>query len=139
MTTTATETLTEAGKSIGYEGGLTISLPVKDLAKSIEFYENVVGFKIQYRLDDMGWCELTTSVPQVNIGLSQVESPNPGGQTPTFGVADIDRARKVLEGRGVKFDGDTMEIPDMVKLATFFDPDGNPIKLYQDLSGQMPE
>ena len=139
MTTTATETLTEAGKSIGYEGGLTISLPVKDLAKSIEFYENVVGFKIQYRLDDMGWCELTTSVPQVTIGLSQVESPNPGGQTPTFGVADIDRARKVLEGRGVKFDGDTMEIPDMVKLATFFDPDGNPIKLYQDLSGQMPE
>ena len=33
----------------------------------------------------------------------------------------------------MKFDGETIEIPEMVKLATFFDLDGNPIKLYQGL------
>jgi len=138
MSATATDTLTEAGKSLGYSGGLTISMPVKDLNKAIEFYENVVGFKTQYRLDDMGWAELTTSVARVNIGLSQVETPKVGEQTPVFGVDDIDRARKVLEDRGAKFDGDTMEIPDMVRLATFFDLDGNPIMLFQSLSDEMP-
>ncbi len=44
---------------------------------------------------------------------------------PHSGVKDIAQARAGLEGKGVKFDGDAVEIPGMVKLATFFDPDGN--------------
>ena len=36
----------------------------------------------------------------------------------------------------MRFDGPTQEIPEMVKLATFYDPDGNKLMLYQDLSGQ---
>jgi predicted enzyme related to lactoylglutathione lyase len=58
--------------------------------------------------------------------------------TPTFGVKDIEHARSQLEGNGVRFDGDTIEIPEMVKLATFFDPDGNSLMLYQTLCDQMP-
>ena len=46
---------------------------------------------------------------------------------------DIDAARSALESRDVRFDGDTMTIPDMVRLATFDDPDGNKLMLYQDL------
>jgi len=37
-----------------------------------------------------------------------------------------------------EFDGDTIEIPELVKLATFFDPDGNSLMLYQSLSDQAP-
>jgi hypothetical protein len=51
----------------------------------------------------------------------------------TWGVKDIDAARKVLESKKVRFDGPTQEIPGMVKLATFFDPDGNPMMFYQDM------
>jgi hypothetical protein len=36
----------------------------------------------------------------------------------------------------VKFDGPTQEIPGMVKLATFFDPDGNAMMFFQDLQTQ---
>ena len=86
----------------------------------------------------MGWCELSTSVDGVNVGLSQVESLKPGGPTPTFGVTDIDQARSQLEGKGVRFDGDTIDIPQMVKLATFFDPDGNSLMFFQSLSDEMP-
>ena len=50
-----------------------------------------------------------------------------------FGVADIDAARVELEAKGVVFDGDTRELPGMVKLATFFDPDGNRYMLAQSL------
>lgn len=49
---------------------------------------------------------------------------------------DIDSSRKQLEDKDVRFDGDTMEIPGMVKLATFYDPDGNKMMLFQTL-GEM--
>ena len=32
--------------------------------------------------------------------------------------------------------GDTQVIPEMVKIATFYDPDGNTLMLFEDLSGQ---
>ncbi len=120
---------------LDYDGGLTCAMSVKDMGKSIQWYQDILGFKLQYRLDDMGWCELETDVKGVNVGLSQVESPQvKGGATLTFGVKDIDAARKQLEAKDVRFDGDTMTIEGMVKLATFFDPDGNKLMFYQSLS-----
>jgi predicted enzyme related to lactoylglutathione lyase len=69
------------------------------------------------------------------VGLSQVEKPKvEGGPTLTWGVKDIEAARAELEGKGVKFDGETRVIPEMVKLATFFDPDGNHLMFYQSLA-----
>lgn len=133
--TTSTESLNDAGRALGYDGGLTLALSVSDLDRGIAFYRDVVGFNLVYRLDEMGWCEFTTSVPGVNVGLGVVESPQPGSQTPTFGVRDIEHARRELEARGAIFDGETVEIPGLVRLATFHDPDGNPIKLYQSLEG----
>ena len=59
------------------------------------------------------------------IGLGQTEELKHGGTVPTFGVKDIVAARAHLESLGTKFDGDTYEIDGMVKLATFYDPDGN--------------
>ena len=135
---TTSTTLTEAGLSLGYNGGLTIAFQVTDIAKSIDWYQNVLGFKLAYQVEEMGWCELSTSVDGVNVGLSQVETPKPGGPTPTFGVNDIDQARRQLEDKGVRFDGDTIEVPDMVKLATFFDPDDNSLMFFQSLSDQIP-
>ena len=120
--------------ALNYDGGLTCALKVTDLDKSVKWYQDILGFKLLYKLDDMGWCELETSVARVNVGLSQVEKAGgEGGAVPTFGVKDIDEARAQLESKDVRFDGPTQTIPDMVKLATFFDPDDNAIMLYQDL------
>ena len=57
-----------------------------------------------------------------------------GGTTPVFGVNDIVSSRSELEDKGVTFDGETVEIPGMVKLATFFDPDGNAYMLAESLN-----
>lgn len=120
---------------LGYDGGLTCSMQVSNLDKSMAWYRDTLGFNILYKLDDMGWGEMSTEVARVNIGLGQVEKPLVGGTKLTFGVKDIDKSRKLLEAKGVKFDGATQEIPGMVKLATFFDPDGNIVMFYQDLAG----
>ena len=52
---------------------------------------------------------------------------------PTFTVKDIEAARAHLESLDTRFDGDTYEIDGMVKLATFYDPDGNAWMLAQRL------
>jgi CreA protein len=139
MTSTTTEMLTPAGQSLGYTGGLTIAFQVKDITRSIDWYQNVAGFKLVYHLQDMGWCELSSPVDKVYVGLSQVESPKIGGPVPTWGVKDIDKARAQLEGAGVRFDGPTQEIPGMVRLATWYDPDGNALMLFQSLSDALPK
>jgi len=137
MTTAPAHKPSAAKSPLGYDGGLTVSYQVKDIKLAIDWYQSVLGFKLLYHLEDMGWCELATEVNRVNVGLSQVEQPNIGlcGKL-TWGVKDIDAARKLLELKKVRFDGPTQEIPGMVKLASFFDPDGNPMMLYQSLSEQ---
>jgi len=120
--------------ALDYNGGLTCSIKCTDLKKSIQWYQDVLGFKLLYQMDEMGWCELASSVERVNVGLSQVEKTGgAGGATLTFGVKNIDAARKTLEGNKVRFDGPTLVIEGMVKLATFFDPDDNALMLFQDL------
>lgn len=119
---------------LNFDGGMTLALQVKDRKKSGDWYQSRLGFKLLYDVAEIGWCELATPTAGVNVGLSQVETPKTGaGPTPTWGVTDIAAARKQLEAQGVRFDGATQEIPGMVKLATFFDPDGNALMLYQDL------
>ena len=41
--------------------------------------------------------------------------------------------RAYLEGEGVRFKGDTSQVEDMVRLATFYDPDGNALMLAEQL------
>jgi predicted enzyme related to lactoylglutathione lyase len=119
---------------LNYDGGLTLATQVKDLKASIKWYQEVLGFTFLYEVPPIGWAELATETKGVNIGLSQVEKPKTGaGPVPTFGVKDIDEARLMLESKKVRFDGPTHTIEGMVKLATFFDPDGNALMLFQDL------
>ena len=119
-----------------YADGLTVSMPVSDLDKAIAWYESVLGFSLLYRMDEMGWCEMKSPVTDVNVGLSVVEQPNPGGATPTFGVSDISAAKGLLEAADVRIDGDVMTIEGMVKLVTFYDPDDNALMFYQNLGEQ---
>jgi catechol 2,3-dioxygenase-like lactoylglutathione lyase family enzyme len=123
--------------TLNYDGGLTIAMNVANLKRSAAWYQDVLGFKLLYQVDEIGWCELQTEVAggKVSVGLSQVEGPKVGGgPTPTFGVKEIDKARAILEEKKVRFDGPTREYSGMVKLATFYDPDGNTLMLYQSLA-----
>jgi len=121
--------------AIDYDGGLTCAISVTSLDRSIPWYTDVLGFSLLYRLENMAWCELTTGVERVNVGLSEVEEAGgKGGATPTFGVADIEAAKAELDGHGVRQDGPIQDIPGMVRLLTFYDPDDNALMFYQDLS-----
>lgn len=108
------------------ESELTCSVGVTSLDASIGWYERVMLCTLLYRADEIGWCELATPMAGVHIGLSQLESVvQGGGATNVFEVADIDAAKAHLDAQGVRQDGDIQHVPGMVRLLTFYDPDGN--------------
>ena len=119
--------------AISYDGGLTCALGVTNLDRSIDWYRRVLGFELLYRSEDIGWCELKTGVERVNVGLSERRTAGgEGGATLTFGVEDLEAAKAALDAAGVRQDGDIVEIPGLVRLLTFFDPDDNAMMFYEE-------
>jgi catechol 2,3-dioxygenase-like lactoylglutathione lyase family enzyme len=119
--------------AIDYDGGLTCSCGVTDLDRSIAWYRDVLGFDLLYRVEEIAWCELKTGVARVNIGLGVREAAGgSGGATLTFGVTDIEAAKAELDRHAVRQDGPIRDIPNMVRLLTFFDPDDNALMFYQE-------
>lgn len=120
---------------IAYVPELSASMSVSDMNASITWYQKVLGFNLLFRDDDLGWCELSTGVPGVTVGLAQSENvAQGGGATNVWGVKDIEEAKAQLDAHLVKQDGGIQIVPDMVKLITFYDPDGNAMMFAQSLA-----
>ena len=121
---------------ITLDATITIALSVSDRHKTAQWFQDMLGFELMYHADEAGWSEVATNTPGVTIGFGEQAKPQPGNAVPVFGTADIAAARKALEDAGVKFDGPTDTVPEMVSTATFYDPDGNALMLAQDLTKQ---
>jgi catechol 2,3-dioxygenase-like lactoylglutathione lyase family enzyme len=122
---------------IDWAGESTAALSVTDYDRSLAWYRDVLGWEVVFELPEWKWAQLQSPVKGMLVGIGQSEEvPDGGGATLTFTVSDIEAARGYLEGKGVKFDGDTRQVEDMVRLATFYDPDGNTLMLAQQLNGR---
>ncbi|WP_422344255.1 VOC family protein [Parasphingorhabdus sp.] len=119
--------------TISYDGDLTVSMGVSDIDASIEWYRNILNFELLYKNEEIAWGEMSTGLANVNLGLSQVETVEKGGgATPVWGVTDIVEAKASLDAAKVKQDGDIQHIPGLVKLLTFYDPDGNAMMFFEN-------
>jgi predicted enzyme related to lactoylglutathione lyase len=120
---------------LGVKPELTLSVLVTDFPAARRWYTEKLGFQELYAVEEVGWAELQTPLAGATIGLNRLDGAHPGAGsvTITLGVTDIDATRAELERRGVMFDGPTNEIPGMVRLASFHDPDGNSLMLAQTL------
>lgn len=120
-------------ENLGFTGKLVCSVSVSDHKKSAQWYVEILGCEVVFGNEEMGMSYLSTPVENVWLDLSQVENPNVKGPALVWGVKSVDGARAAIESKGVKFDGPTREFGGMVKLATFFDPDGNTLMFYENL------
>ncbi len=116
-----------------YDGIFTPWINVRDAAAAAAWYSRVLGLEPEFSLDDHGWCELGTGIERVAIGLHQADDGRPGGATLTLGVLDLDAELSRLEELGVQLDGPVTTIAGLIKMASFRDPDGNPLMLCQVL------
>jgi predicted enzyme related to lactoylglutathione lyase len=119
---------------LGFTGKLVCSIPVKDHKTSAKWYADMLGCEVVFENDELGMSYMSSPLPNVWLDLSQVEKVQNGGPSIVWGVSDADAARAEIEGRGVKFDGPNRSFGGMVRLSTFFDPDGNTLMFYENLS-----
>ncbi|MFY9610677.1 MAG: VOC family protein [Blastocatellia bacterium] len=108
---------------------------VGDLERAKKFYSEVLGLKKTIEIP--GWVEFSHAEGAASIGLNQMrENDDERGATVVLRVDDLARAREDLKKKDVKFEGSVEEIPGVVRIATFRDPDGNRLQLVQVLAVQ---
>jgi lactoylglutathione lyase len=107
-----------------------VTVTVSDLSKSVQFYVETLGLKMQYEPD--GHFALIQA-PGLTIGLlylggeqGSVDKPS-GAMSIGFEVQDLDSAVRTLESRGVRFH-DYVE-GKAAQVVHFSDPDGNTLYL----------
>ncbi len=106
----------------------SIVLAVGDMNKSIKFYRDVLGFKVDYK--SPGWSELKGG--NFYLGLYQSKPKQPaGGSLPTFEVKNIKKLVADLTKKKVKFIDELYE-EDYGWMAVFSDPDGYCYELFQE-------
>jgi catechol 2,3-dioxygenase-like lactoylglutathione lyase family enzyme len=107
-----------------------VSFLTQDLARAKRFYTEVLGLEIETE----GESDMELRAGQVTLdifdpsSIGQPFAPSPAGLA--LRVDDVDAARAELEGKGVVFDGETIETG-VCKQAWFKDPDGNALMLHR--------
>lgn len=104
----------------------------RDIERSIAFYRDKLGFTLKRRFGER-FADLVG--PGVSILIhekleNQPERIPSGILSIGLQVSDIDAARRLLEERGVVFEGETVEI-DALKIAFTSDPDGVPLYIVE--------
>ncbi|MEM7164825.1 MAG: VOC family protein [Planctomycetota bacterium] len=112
-----------------FQSVIVVQLAVKDIDAAVKFYTKTLGLELGYQIDAIKWAQIKTPVPGFTLGIGEDRTAKGSGTASVnLAVADTDAVRKMLEERGVKF-SQTMEIPGVVRLADFTDPDGNRLRL----------
>ena len=108
-------------------------VPVVDYERAKSFYQDDLEFELVLEDKTANWAEFQISPgAKVAIHAVKVTNANPVGAL-VLEVESLEKAELWLRGKGIKI-FDKEEIPGLVKLASFTDPDGNLIQLSQSLA-----
>ena len=108
-----------------------ISVPVTDVERSKRFYGETLGLQ---QIGNQAFPEFQLGE---NVSLYLLDPTKIGGQftgphtaSIALRVPDVEEARRELEAKGVKFEGDTFDTS-VCHMAHFRDPDGNVLMLHR--------
>ena len=118
-------------------GAFSISLKVKDIKKSVEFYEKL-GFTYKGGNIDQNWIVLKNGSTVIGLFQGFIEENtltfNPGWDQSASEVnpfTDVREIQKKLKEKGVKVDREANETTKGPEYIVLTDPDGNSILIDQ--------
>jgi len=113
-----------------------VSVPVTDVERAAAFYRDTLGLE---QVSAGGWPEFQLGE---NVSLYLIDPTNIGQEFTAPHTAHIAlrvpvvaETRQELEGRGVAFDGETLDTG-VCHMAFFKDPDGNQLMLHRRYAPQ---
>jgi len=112
------------------KGVANIWMPVQDIDRAVDFYENILGLPVVKR--DGPWAEVDANGLTVGLNGREPEGAQGGGGSAlTFQPeGGLEQAVEDLKQRGVVFPAEISE-HDWGRVATFKDTEGNDIQLYE--------
>lgn len=111
---------------------------VQDLARAKAFYGELLGLPVRGEDPEGRWVEFgPPRGPRILLQWSPEGAPGNAGGGAMFEVRNARRTLNRLKRRGVQV-GDLMEIPGVMVVGTFYDPDGNPLHVVQSLLPKAP-
>jgi predicted enzyme related to lactoylglutathione lyase len=110
---------------------------VNDLKKSVHFYTQIVGLKLENLDEKYGWAELSGASGGAKLGIALAndkDSIKPGhNAVVTLTVENLKETVKGLVKKGATVIGEILEVPGHVKLQMVKDHDGNHFQLVEKL------
>jgi lactoylglutathione lyase len=106
--------------------GATPILQVADLARSLRFYRDLLGFELTYRFPEDGDpVFVSLEVPGGTVGLAAGDGPVESASTAIFAYTDdVDAAFAALRAAGATVVAEPADQPWGERLASVADPDG---------------
>jgi predicted enzyme related to lactoylglutathione lyase len=102
-----------------------VSIPTRDLDRSVAFYGETLGLERSAYRPEAGTVTINVLDPE-RMGIG---SFTPNANVLALHVDDVEQARATLTERGVAFAGDTFDTG-VCHMAFFADPDGNALMLH---------
>jgi len=113
-------------KAIGFVG-----IPVTDVKRAREFYEDVLGLKLSEEMMGGRWIEYTVGDDTLAIAnVGEQWAPSDQGTGAALEVEDFHDAIKRLKDRHVRFAAEPFETP-CCHMAVVQDPDGNKLIIHK--------
>jgi predicted enzyme related to lactoylglutathione lyase len=111
------------------KGVAAVWVPVTDMRRALEFYEDTLELEVSERDDD--WSALDANGIMIGLNGSAEETPHgDGGALIAFQPeGELEDAVERLRSRGVEFADGISEHP-WGRIVPFKDPDGNDLQLY---------
>jgi len=111
---------------------------VQDLTRARAFYGETLGLPVRGEDPEGRWVEFgPPRGPRILLHQSPEGPAGNAGGGALFEVRNARRTLNRLKRRGVRV-GDLFEIPGVMVLGTFYDPDGNPLHVVQSLLPKAP-
>lgn len=112
-----------------------IWIAVKDFEAGLKEYTQIFGFKILQQSSEWKWAELQSMDGGCILGLCEGNKELSAGSNAvvTITVKDLEQKKQELTKQGAKLVGETMVIPEQVKLQTLIDKSGNRLQIVQKL------
>ena len=108
-----------------------VGIPVTDLNRARQFYEDVLGLQVAETMADGNWIEY--SLGNNTLAVASVGDkwlPSNEGSSPALEVDDFEATIKWLKDRHITFANEPFETP-CCRIAIIQDPDGNKIAIHK--------
>ena len=108
-----------------------VGIPVTDMKRAREFYEDVLGLRIADQMMGGQWIEYAVGDNTLAIAnVGEQWTPSDEGTAAAFEIGNFDEAIKFLKDRQVPFAAEPFETP-CCQMAVVQDPDGNKLIIHK--------